>query len=237
MADEKIRRIFLCRHGKTEANEQRIYCGGKSESPLNKEGKNQAGLLGKALANYYNFNGKMLITSARKRAIETGKIISRYLKPKPTLLSLEGLRELELGEWCGKNADEIKKLFPKEHEEWQTGNFGPDFRFPGGESLGKAQIRIVLCFNLVKKLWLNNQRYDNSDLIIVAHGGVNMIILMEILSAEIKTYGFRTIKQDNTCLNIIGFRKKNNWRPSQEIILTNSTHHLDMDFSKIKSNA
>jgi broad specificity phosphatase PhoE len=144
---------------------------------------------------------------------------------------------MELGEWCGKNSEEIQRFFPKEHEEWQRGNFGPDFRFPGGESIEEVAKRIWNCFDIIKKLWLNDKDEASSDLIIVAHGGTNMIILTEIMKAEIIVWGFRSLKQDNTCVNIIGFREKGGWRPETEILLINSTHHLDMDFSKTKSGA
>ncbi len=234
--DEKIRRLFLCRHGETEANEMGTYCGGGSESPLNEAGKHQAALLGKALQNYYQFRGRFVITSARERARETAEILSRYLNPKPARLSLEGLREIDIGQWCGKTPAEVQKLFPKQHEEWRNGFLGPDFRFPGGESKRETDARIIKCFNAIKRIWLGDKDETNSDLIIIAHAGTNMVILTELLSAEIKIYSYRGIKQENTCVNMVYFHEKNpaSWRPETQIALVNSIHHLDMDLENIK---
>jgi probable phosphoglycerate mutase len=226
MAEEKIRRLFLCRHGETEANVQKIYCGGNRESPLNENGKNQAMLLGKTLKNYYKFQGKFIFSSARQRTQKTADIISKQFKPKLNKINMEGLRELELGEWCGKTAEEIMKIWPKEYEIWLKAQLSPDFRFPGGESIKEATERIEKCFNLIKDvwLWLDFEDESNNDLIIVAHGGVNIIILMKILGIE--KCIIRAIRQDNACVNIIGFREKNIWRPPEQIILVNATHHL-----------
>jgi broad specificity phosphatase PhoE len=226
MAEEKVRRLFLCRHGKTEANEKRLYCGGMNETPLSEIGKKQAILLGKALKNYYGFQGKFIISSARERARKTSEIISQAFNPSPFILVAESLREIDGGEWEGKTQKEVQKLYPKECKEWYNGFLKPNFRFPGGESMKEARNRVKYCFEIVKKIWLGNEDEKNNDLIIVAHSGVNVIILTDIMASEMKTYGFRIFRQDNACVNIIGFHEKTSWRPEIEIILINSTHHL-----------
>lgn len=224
MADKKIRRIFLCRHGKTEANEKGTWCGGQNESPLTETGKEQAQLLGNALKTYYNFRGDLIIASPRQRAKQTAEIISESLKYPLGIMVARGLVEIDVGQWNGKTAQEAENLFPEEFKKWQEGNLTPSFRFTGGESMEEAQRRVALCFNAIKQMWLRELK---NDLVIVAHGGTNIFILCEIMCAEMKTYGYRCFRQDNACVNIIGFRKKNNWRPETEIVLMNSTHHLD----------
>lgn len=226
MVEEKIRRIFLCRHGQTKDNVKMIYCGGSRESLLDEDGKKQAILLGQALKKYYRFRGKFIFSSINQRAQETADIISEQFKLKLIKISTAGLRELEFGEWGGKTGDEIIKLWPKEYEIWLKRKLSPTFRFPGGESIKESSERIGKCFDLIKNiwLWLDFEDESNNDLIIVAHGGVNMIILMKIL--KIEKCVIRGIRQDNTCINIIGFREKNPWRPKAQITLVNSTHHL-----------
>ncbi|PJC25302.1 MAG: hypothetical protein CO056_00990 [Candidatus Tagabacteria bacterium CG_4_9_14_0_2_um_filter_41_11] len=226
MADEKVRRLFLCRHGKTEANEKESWCGGTSDSPLAETGKKQALLLGKALKGYYGFHGKLIISSTRKRARETAKIIAGVLRPSPLMMVMENLREIDIGQWDGKSKEEVKKLFPEEYEEWQEGILEPTFRFNGGESMEEVQKRIQKCFRNIQRIWLGNKDKKFQDIIVVAHSGTNVMILSEIISIEMKAYGFRTFKQDNTCVNIIGFREKKDWHPEMQILLVNSTHHL-----------
>lgn len=227
MAGEKVRRIFLCRHGKTEANEKGVYCGGLNDSPLTEMGKTQAKLLARWLKNYYRFYGRFIFTSNLKRAIETAGIIARNFEPSPFVLQMDGLKELNLGKWCGKRAEEIQILFPEEHKKWLKGDLGRDFRFPGGESMKESRERIVPCFNLIKKLWLGDESESNNDLIILVHGGVNMVILAEIMNMDIKKHGYRTIRQDNACINIICFCEGSVWRPKMQVTLLNSVHHLD----------
>jgi len=224
---ENLRRLFLCRHAKSEANEKGLYCGGMNESPLSETGKKQAILLGKALREYYEFQGKLIISSFRERAKKTAEIIARTFYPSPFILTMENLREIDGGEWEGKTQEEVGRIYPKECEEWYSGFLKPDFRFPGGESMEEAQKRVENGFGTIKKIWLGDRDEKNNDLIIVAHSGVNVIILTKIMDSEIKTYGFRIFRQDNACINIIGFREKTTWRPATEIILINSPHHLD----------
>ena len=227
---EKIKRLFLCRHGETEANIRKIYCGGNRESPLTNNGKLQAALLGKALKNYYEFRGKLIIASSKERAKETAKIISHHLNPRPATIILEGLSEIDIGGWCGKTSEEIEKLFPEKYKEWASGFTGLDFVFPGGGSIKESRERILKCFNVIKTIWLNNKDENNNDIIVVAHGGTNMIILSEILKLEMTTCDIRTITQNNTCVNIINYCKNGAWRSKIQVALINSTHHLDMKF-------
>ncbi len=228
--DKKVRRLFLCRHGKTLANEKGAWCGGATESPLTETGKKQALLLGKALKRYYGFHGKLIISSISGRAQETAKIIAGVLKISPLIMVMESLREIDIGEWDGKRKEEVEKLFPEEYEEWQKGILEPTFRFTGGESMEEVQKRIKKCLHNIKRIWLGNKDEKFSDIIVVAHSGINVMILSEIISIEMKAYGFRTFKQDNTCVNIIGFREKKDWHPETQILLVNSTHHLNTKF-------
>lgn len=228
MAEERVRRLFLCRHGKSEDNEKGVYCGGVNESPLSETGKKQAIFLGRALKDYYGFQGKLIISSPRERARKTAEIISQTFYPSLFVITAENLREIDGGDWEGKSHEEVRRLYPKKCKEWYNGFLKPDFRFPGGESMEEARKRIKNSFKMIKRIWLNTDE-SNNDIIIVAHSGTNIIILTEIMASEIKTHGFRIFRQDNACINIIGFCKKTIWRPKIEIILINSTHHLNTD--------
>ncbi len=190
----------------------------------------QAALLGRALKNYYEFRGKLIIASSKERAKETAKTISRHLNPRPAIIIFEGLKEINLGDWCGKTSEEIEKLFPEKYKEWANGFIGLNFVFPGGESIKESRERILKCFNVIKTIWLNNKDENNNDIIVVAHGGTNMIILSEILKLEMTTCDIRTITQNNTCVNIINYCKNGAWRSKIQVALINSTHHLDMKF-------
>lgn len=223
MPEEIVRRLFLCRHGQSEDNEKRVYAGGESDSPLSQTGKIQAELLGKALNHYYKFCGEIIATSNIGRAKETADIVSKHLKARPRKMAIDGLKELNIGEWAGKTSKEVEKLFPSQHKEWRFGPLKPDFRFPKGDSLEVFRKRILKSFIIIKDLWLHQ---ENNDLIIIGHGGTNSVILMEFLGAKLET--FRIIRQSNACVNIICFLENSIWRPDTDVLLVNSTHHLDM---------
>ena len=56
--------IYLIRHGKTEANEKRQYCG-STDLPLSEAGKEELGQL------HYEINNVRFLTSGMKRTNET----------------------------------------------------------------------------------------------------------------------------------------------------------------------
>lgn len=230
MAEEKVRRIFLCRHGQTEANEKGLYCGGEHDSPLTEKGKKQVECLGKALNGYYKFSGTVIIASKLGRAIETAIIIARCLQIEPLISQWEDFRELNLGYWCGKTAEENEKLFPKEYEEWRKNFLKLSFRFPGGESIMEARKRMISSFKKVLNIWLSKENCD--DIIIAAHGGTNIIILSEILKIKLNVFVYRAMRQNNACLNIINYCETRRWRPKFQVVLVNSTHHLDIDLNQ-----
>ncbi len=228
MPEEIIRRLFLCRHGQSDDNEKKVCSGGESDSPLSPSGRIQAERLGKALNHYYKFCGEFIVSSSIRRAEETADIVSKNLKTNPIKIALDGLKELDVGEWAGKNPEEVEKLFPGQYKEWRSGPLGSDFCFPGGESLETFRKRILTSFRTVKDLWLKDRHQANSDLIIISHGGTNSIILMEFLNLNAGLETFRVIRQSNACVNIICFLENSIWRPDTDVFLINSTHHLNI---------
>jgi len=163
---DNVRRLFLCRHGKTIANEKGVWCGGATESPLSETGKKQAMLLGKYLKGYYGFHGKLIISSGCGRALKTSKKIAENLTPSPLIMTMEDLREIDIGEWDGKTKEEVEKLFPEEYEEWQEGMLRPDFRFTGGESMEEVQKRVKKCLRNIQRIWLGNKDEKFRDIIV-----------------------------------------------------------------------
>jgi probable phosphomutase (TIGR03848 family) len=78
-----------------------------------------------------------IYTSPLDRTVETAQAIAG---PRGMPLRLvEGLGEVKYGEWQGA---ELKELY--KHELWPGVQFYPSgTRFPGGETLGEAQMRMV----------------------------------------------------------------------------------------------
>ena len=61
-------RIYLIRHGKTEANERRLYCG-STDLPLSRQGAAELAQL------HYDIQNVRFLTSGMKRTNETLRIL------------------------------------------------------------------------------------------------------------------------------------------------------------------
>jgi broad specificity phosphatase PhoE len=147
--------IYLARHGETDDNARRIVQG-SIDTPLNDRGREQArdlALRARAV------RAVSVWTSHLKRAAETAEIVAGVLK---TAVHVdERLAESYRGSWEGRSLDEIERTEPEAWSAWQRGGAG--FRFPGGESLGEHQARVLAA--------LEDVRRSPSPALVVAHGG------------------------------------------------------------------
>jgi len=96
-----ITRLILIRHGMTDWNKEKKYCG-RRDIPLSDEGKNQALKLSRKLKSV-NFDG--VYSSDKKRAIQTARIIFKGLR----ITKIKGLKELDFGVFEGLTHEEIMK--------------------------------------------------------------------------------------------------------------------------------
>ena len=157
-------RIFLIRHGQTEWNRLKMYCGWH-DKPLNETGKNQARLLKRKLkAEVIN----KIYSSDRKRAIQTAKIIfgNRHIQ------QVKGLREIHFGVFEGLTHKQILKKFPEAYKKWLNCPFSADI--PKGENLNVFSKRVITAFN---KIVSSNK---SKTIAIVCHGGTISIIINKL---------------------------------------------------------
>lgn len=220
----KKQTIYLVRHGETDANLNSIYQGCRFNPPLNETGAAQI----LCLANFLVKEApdvRTIYTSPFQRTLDSMAIIANALSQKgergidgrllPRMLIERGLAEIDHGDWDGYTFKKVKKRWPAISKQWQDGNQNL-VKFPNGESVRGARKRVKNALNRILENDLEKQ------IIIVAHGGVNALILSHIL----ETTFFRSIRQSNACLNIIE-RQIENKKESFKIALMNSTAHLD----------
>lgn len=220
----KKQTIYLVRHGETDANLNSIYQGCRFNPPLNETGAAQI----LCLANFLMKEApdvRTVYTSPFQRTLDSMAIIANALSQKrergvdgqilPKMIIERNLAEIDHGDWDGKTLEKVKKRWPKIANLWWHGNQNL-VKFPNGESIKSARKRVKAAFNRILE--------DNFEeqIIIVAHGGVNALILSHIL----KTTFFRPIRQSNACINIIE-RQIENKNDSFKIALMNGTAHLD----------
>jgi alpha-ribazole phosphatase len=112
-----------------------------------------------------------------------------------SLQTVPEFREIHFGVWEGLTFGEIAERHPEELE----GRFRDlaNYRIPGGESLTDVRDRVL------PKLTEILARHDGQALALVAHAGVNRVILSEALGLPL-THLFR-LDQNYGCLNIIDY--------------------------------
>jgi broad specificity phosphatase PhoE len=128
-----------------------------------------------------------------RRAVKSAEIIAESHGLTP--VQVPALRERNFGIWEGMSFTEIREKYPAEFEAW-AGNplkYSPT----GGESTVEVRERVVHALERIVGL------HSGENISIVAHGGVNRIILCHIMGIPLENI-FR-IEQDYAAVNIIEF--------------------------------
>ena len=172
---DDIKIIILIRHGQTDASKERLLYGSKSkDEPINTEGINQIKRLTTFLQQY---NPDTIYSSPMLRAVQTAEILVNTFKVQPILL--EDLREIDFGDWEGRNFDKLTTIFPEEYKKWI--NSPQTFTPPNGESVKHLYLRVESAFKTI----LQN---DSKTSFIITHGGPIRAILMKILNIPLSYY-------------------------------------------------
>jgi broad specificity phosphatase PhoE len=123
--------VLLIRHGQTEYNASKRFCGGGSDPPLDAVGREQA----RALATRLAGEVERVFASPQIRAIETAQGLG-----EPTTIA--ELRELDQGELEGQD---IATALPRHAEFFRAWRKDPSaVAVPGGETMGQLADRMVV---------------------------------------------------------------------------------------------
>jgi phosphoserine phosphatase len=197
-------RLFLIRHGETQANIEQRYQG-QGESHLSELGIEEAEELSKFLSSE---NLSAIYSSTLSRSYETGRIIAKPHKLDVT--KIDGLKERHYGVWEDMKFDEIRDKYPDIYSRWLIDP--AKTIIPEAETLEAMQMRGVAA---IEKLI---EKHKGKTFCVVGHGGLNRGILFHYMNIDLNN--FWRIRQDNTCINIIELDK------APIITLLNSTTHL-----------
>ena len=144
--------IYLIRHGKTEANELRLYCG-STDLPLSDSGREELRRI------RYDISGVRFLTSGMARANETMELlfpgIPYEIDPR--------FREVDFGAFEMRSYEQLKDN--PAYQTWLTGDNESNVP-PGGESGKQMTERVLSAFADIQK-----------DTCIVTHGGVIAAIM------------------------------------------------------------
>lgn len=189
-------RAFLVRHGQTEWNRTGRFQG-RSDVPLNDQGKEQVQALGSALK---NTTFTAIYTSPLSRAMETAESIGAY-HPEIPIIQEEGFVEMELADFDGMEA----RKWMAEHESfaksWRDNPGTVRMPGPGGECLLEVQERALAALEKISR-----SHPSGSTLLICSH---NFVILSLLCKAKgISLDEFRQLKQDTAAYSVIRMQGK-----------------------------
>ena len=162
-------KLILLRHGITEANEKRLYCG-STDIGLSEAGK-AALLRRKTETAYPEITGMRIITSGMKRCEETLALLYGNV--------LHGadaaFREMDFGAFEMRCYEELKD--DPAYQAWIAGDNEANVA-PGGESGAIMTARVLRR--------LDRLLADDRDTLLMTHGGVIAAIMAHLFPAENK---------------------------------------------------
>lgn len=154
--------IYLIRHGRTLANEQRCYCG-STDLPLSEAGRKELKKF------HYALPGARYITSGRKRTEETLEIL---FGPVPHTVE-PAFQEADFGIFEMHTYQELKDT--PAYQAWLAGDNERNVP-PGGESGEQMARRVLAAFDRILD--------EGRDTVIVTHGGVIAAIMAHLFPQE-----------------------------------------------------
>lgn len=182
-------RLFLIRHGQV-VNHHEFRYNGHFDVDITDHGVEQMLRAADFLA---SARIKAIYSSDLQRAVKGAEIIAKRLGLKPARVA--ALREIHLGRWEGLTREEASERFPEEaHLTFKDLTTG---RMEGGESVAELRTRVAPAVSRILSL------HPDEAIVVVAHGGVNRVILNEAMNVGDKN--FFSIEQDYGCVNVIDY--------------------------------
>ena len=190
----KTTRIHLIRHGQVDGHDQPRYNGqtdvGLTDFGVRQYHRMKEHLAGSKITACYS--------SDLSRCVIGADIICPQFGIEP--MKRSGLRELNVGVWEGLTWNEITARWPA---EWQSRlDDMVNYRVPEGENLLDLKARVMPVIDEIL------EKHQGQEVLIVGHGGVNRIILLNVIGAPLSNVF--TIEQNFCCYNIIDYYQDGN---------------------------
>lgn len=192
--ENRMKRLILIRHATTIANERRILSG-KSETEISEKGFKEIKLLNNNLEKIIldeNIKIDKIYISNSSRTESTIKYFSE--KENIDLEKIEGLSEIDFGDFEGKDFEYIKKEHPEEFNKLCTEGF--EYKYPNGENGIEAYEK-----NKKAVEFILNDMQENQTSIVCAHGGSIRNILSYLINNTYMNHW--NFKIDNAKISIV----------------------------------
>jgi alpha-ribazole phosphatase len=182
-------RLYLARHGETTASAEYRYIG-QTDVDITGNGVEQMERL------RHRFKDEEIhafFSSDLIRARKGAEIIAGCHGIEP--VACPEFREINLGIWEGMTREEIMERYPDEYTARLQDLVHR--RIEGGESFRDVQERVM------QKLSRILADREGSTILLLAHGGVNRVILFDALKLDLAN--LTRIDQSYGCINIIDY--------------------------------
>lgn len=181
-------KLYFIRHGQTDWN-IRGMIQGSTDTELNENGIRQAEELSeKIISSGIKFS--KIYTSMQKRALKTAQILSNAISVE--YMPVEGLEEVNLGDWEGLSWQQVREKYPVEYDEWYHNRRYT--KAPNGESYQEMLERVLKAIYAIIES-------NNDDVVIVTHGAVIMCLQCYITGTPFEE--MTKFKTENANITII----------------------------------
>lgn len=155
--------VYLIRHGESEGNVRRAFCGW-TDVPLTEKGEAQAQALASALPTPRPYH---LVSSDLQRARETARLLAEGWSV--SLTEDRAFREMHFGAFENRTWEGITEKYPALAERWSSDWFHS--AAPEGESMAALYDRVLPAYRELLTRW------KDTCWGLVAHSGVLQAIL------------------------------------------------------------
>ncbi len=193
--------LYLIRHGVTEWNKKKKYCG-RINVPLSNQGKRQAAKLAKRLT---SVEFDIIYSSNKKRAVQTAGIVFK----NKGITQVKELQEVNFGVMEGLTYRQILKKYPENYKKWIKNPYR--CCMPQAESLNVFRKRVKKAIAQIIKI------NRGKTIAVVCHGGTISVFITAIFKNK-KFWGYIP---EPTSFSIVEYE---NNKPN--VKLFNSTEHF-----------
>lgn len=199
-------RLFLVRHGETDANRDGLALG-QLDVPLNDTGLRQAEAVGRALAREPVV---AIYSSPLGRAMQTAEAIAGHHTAAVT--AEPGLIEMDVGEIDGLPFSQVRERYAEYLKVWMSEE-GPQHAMPGGERLVDVAAR---GWDTLSRL---AARHQGETIVAVTHNFVLLSLLARVMGIDL--HNFRRIRHSVAAISLLDVRPDR-----ARILRLNDTCHL-----------
>jgi broad specificity phosphatase PhoE len=204
-------RLLLVRHGESTANAAGVFSGWSTEFVLTELGRRQATATGICLRHYTPIDA--LYSSPLPRTLQTAELIGAEIDLEP--ITIDGLREIDVGEATGKRITDLAELHPRLLREVDEESMM--IPWPGGESHFQLRERALAAIAEIV------ERHPGQTVVAVSHGGPLGWIVSMLASVPPRPY--REFRHQNCAVSEL-LVPSNPFRLPAELIRFNDCGHL-----------